>query len=91
MKAALLSIFLSTASLASAALQGTLNLQYHTNFHLYTYFFTIGTPAQGLNMRVELKNIQKTFTVEKGGCETCTVYDHNFGYNRTASNSSSNF
>jgi hypothetical protein len=29
--------------------------------------------------------------VEKGGCNSCTVYDHTFGYNRTASTSSNGY
>ena len=41
-------------------------------------------------MRFGLQNTF-TYTVEKGGCDTCTVYDHAFGYNRTASTSSSGY
>jgi hypothetical protein len=41
-------------------------------------------------MRFGLQNTF-TYTVEKGGCETCTVYDHTFGYNRTASSSNSGY
>ncbi len=81
---------LSLCNLGSAKVEGTLNLQYHENYHLYTYYFSFGTPVQGLDMRVGLQSTY-TYTVEKGGCASCTVYDNTFGYNRSASTSSSGY
>ena len=87
MKTRLLALLTSSIISVLAKVEGTINFEYNSKYHLFTSSFLFGTPSQDLEMIFSLQN-SFTYVVDKERCEGCTVYDNAFGYNRTASTTS---